>query len=280
MRRMNWASSWCSTGYLLGMGSIVDSSPAAPRRQTVNSEQIAAALRALLRGGLPVDLKRAGEVLPNLRSVVARSVHPDDLISRLDALNQLLVRFLAEAGDDERGEAVRGLFGVAKGTAARNLTQRRASAAALLGYDPDHFRKHVEPALLLELAVTIHRDLLRYKSRAKRATESLEPTGDTPSLNETHFTHQEELVSRIWEKVYALRAEHIAVGRRERAADAARMGLEIEEHREAVVATQEMLREFIMEYVRTYGDEMILHGDNAYAIAGLSPLLDWRPDTD
>lgn len=74
----------------------------------------------------------------------------------------------------------------------------RSAASGLLGYDPDHFRKQIEPKLIAELAVTVHRDLLRYKSRAKRAPASLEPTGDTPSLNEAHFTHQEELVSRIW----------------------------------------------------------------------------------
>jgi hypothetical protein len=259
------------------MGTIIDSSSAAPKRQTVNSEQIAAALRALLRGGLPVDLKRAGEVLPNLRSVVARSVHPDDLVSRLDALNQLLVRFLAEAGDDERGEAMRVLFGLAKGSGARNLTQRRASAAALLDYDPDHFRKHVEPALLLDLAVTIHRDLLRYKSRAKRApgslaSYSLEPTGDTPSLNETHFTHQEELVSRIWEKVYALRAEHIAVGRRERAAGAAALGLEIEEHRQAADRNRAYVDALVREFIDTYGEQFIQHGEVEYSIDAVRRL--------
>jgi hypothetical protein len=228
---------------------------------TVGPDAIAVELKRIVKRGLPVDLARAGAILPNLRSVVARSVHPDDLVSRLDALNQILVRFLAEEGNDERGEAIRFLFAVAKGARGKNLMQRRADAAAALGYDLDHFRKHVEPKLIGDLAVTVYRDLLRYKSRAKRAPASLEPTGDTPSLNETHFTHQEELVSRIWEKVYALRAEHIAVGRRERAANAGTMALEIAEHQEMAVREESALRALIDEYKTTYGEGLIRHGE-------------------
>lgn len=232
----------------------------------VGPDGVAAELKRIVKRGLPVDLSRAGVVLPNLRSVVARSVHPDDFVSRLDALNQLLVRFLVEVGDDEHGEAMRTLFALAKGSRGKNLMERRAAAAAILGYDPDHFRKHIEPKLLDELAVTIHRDLLRYKSRAKRAPESLEPTGDTPSLNETHFTHQEELVSRIWEKVYALRAEHIAVGRLQRAASAETMALEIAEHQEMAMREEGALRGLIDEYKTTYGEGLIRHGDVEWSI--------------
>jgi hypothetical protein len=215
-------------------------------------------------------------VLPNLRSVVARSIHPDDLVSRLDALNQLLVRFLVEMGDDEVGQAMRTLFAIAKGSKGTNLMQRRAAAAAALGKDPDHFRKHLDRPMIDGFAVTIHRDLLRYKSRAKRAPESLEPTGDTPSLNETHFTHQEELVSRIWEKVYALRVEHIAVGRRELAANADEMAHEIEEHKQAAVVEERMLHALIEEYMGTYGERLIMHGEiewDAEAILSLNARL-------
>lgn len=250
----------------MAASKIVDphGEPVVPTK--VGPAAVAVELKRILKRGLPLDLPRAGPILPNLRSVVARSVHPDDLVSRLDALNQLLVRLLAEAGDDGRGEAMRTLFAVAKGSRDKNLMQRRAEAAVLLGYDPDHFRKHVEPKLIADLAVTVHRDLLRYKSRAKRAPESLEPTGDTPSLNETHFTHQEELVSRIWEKVYALRAEHIAVGRRERAANAETMALEVAEHQEMAVHEESALRALIDEYKATYGDGLVKHGEVEWAL--------------
>ncbi len=241
-------------------------------RTTVGVATLAEELRLLTRKGLPAQLGKAGDVLPNLRSVLARSIHPDDAVSRLDALNQLLVRFLAEAGDDEPGEAMRVLFAVAKGTRGKNLSERRAQAAALLGYDPDHFRKHVEKQMIEEVAVTVHRDLLRYKARVKRAPESLETTGDTPSLTEMHFTHQEELVSRIWEKVYAWRAELIAVGRRERHQDAEAMGLEIEEHRQAAGHEESALRALIAEYVSTYGEGLILHGGNEFSVEGVRRL--------
>jgi len=252
--------------------TILDSpdEPVVPAK--VGPDTIAAELKRIVKRGLPLELARAGPILPNLRSVVARSVHPTDVVSRLDALNQLLARFLADAGDDGRGEATRILFAVAGGTRGTNLMDRRARAASVLGYDPDHFRKNIEPKLLVELAVTIHRDLLRYKSRAKRAPESLEPTGDTPSLNETHFTHQEELVSRIWEKVYALRAEHIAVGRRERAANAETMALEIAEHQEGAIDEERALRVLIDEYMTTYGKGLIRHGEVEFSVEALTHL--------
>lgn len=47
-------------------------------------------------------------------------------------------------------------------------------------------------------------------NRVKRAEESLEPTGDTPRLGPEHLTAEEELISRIWQHVYGLRAEVIA----------------------------------------------------------------------
>lgn len=252
---------------------IIDSARSIGQVVKVGPKDLALELRKLLRKGLPVDLARAGAVLPNLRSVAARSVHPDDLVSRLDALNHLLMRILAVPVDEPRAEAARVLFGVARGTAGRNLTQRRAATAALLGYDPDHFRKHIEPKIVDELAVALHRDLLRYKTRAARAPESLEPTGSTPSLNETHFTHQEELVSRIWEKVYALRAELIGAGRH-----SGEEGYELraEEHRQSALRVSDELRKLLGEYRDAYGDALILHGDLEFAAEGLGRLVSWQ----
>jgi hypothetical protein len=80
----------------------------------------------------------------------------------------------------------------------------------VLGYGHDHFRARKEAELVEAVAVLVQSDLLRYHTRVKRAVESLEPTGDTPRLDAEHLTHEEELVSRIWEHVYGLRAELIA----------------------------------------------------------------------
>lgn len=287
MRRPKWAFARSWSGHRVGIQTmsdnatskassterttIVDVAAEAPPKPKVTPDDIAVELKRIVRKGLPIDLPRAGSILPNLRSVVARSVHPDDVVSRLDALNQLLVRFLVELGDDETGQAMRVLFAVAKGSKGTNLMQRRASAAAALGKDPDHFRKHLEGSMIHEFAVTIHRDLLRYKSRVKRAPESLEPTGDTPSLDETHFTHQEELVSRIWENVYGLRAELIAVGRFQRSPNAQQMGILLEEHRQASLLRKRALRSLVDEYLTTYRDEMIQHGQLEYSLRAFSP---------
>lgn len=294
LRASNWASAWWQTGHEVGTPTddrrttraadndssrqSVDAEAEPPTRKKAGPTDIAAELKRIVRNGLPVDLARAGDVLPNLRSVIARSVHPSDLISRLDALNQLLARLLADAGEEPQAEAARTIFRVARGTGSLNLTQRRAAAASLLGYDPDHFRKHIEPKLIADLAETIHRDLLRYKARVKRAPESLQPTGDSPRLDEAHFTHQEELISRIWRHVYALRAELIAVGRRERAPDAELRSLEIEEHRQAAATEERNLRRLVGEYAETYGEALIRHGDSEYAAEGLVRLVEWTLD--
>src|SRR2546421_3843825 len=145
-------------------------------------------LRRLLRAGLPAGQAAAGEVLPNLRSVLARAVHPDVLLSRLDALNELLPRLIDQVQDETYAEAVRILFGLAAGTRRSSLTERRRRAAALLGYQVDHFRTRIEPEMLRAVAEVMQRDLLRYKSRVKRAVETLEPTGDTPKLGPEHLT--------------------------------------------------------------------------------------------
>ena len=99
-----------------------------------------------------------------------------------------------------------------------------------MGYDPDHLRKRIEPQLLELLAEALYDDLLRYKRRVRRAPTAEEPTGDTPMLTEEHLTHQEELISRIWQHVYGLRAELIASARL-----AAQPGYEsqAEDHRQA-----------------------------------------------
>src|SRR5687767_15749301 len=53
------------------------------------TEELAVALAGLLPRGLPATEATAGDVLPNLRSVYARAVHPDVRLSRIDALNEL-----------------------------------------------------------------------------------------------------------------------------------------------------------------------------------------------
>lgn len=230
-------------------------------------------LRKTLKPGLPMSEATAGDLLPNLRNVVARSIHPNDLLSRVDALNQLLVRLIVDLPDDELGPAAQVLFGIAKGWRGTTLTSRFEKCSELLGYDQDHFRKRVVPRIIELVAVELHRDLLQYKSRVRRAPAAEEPTGDTPGLREQDLTDQEELVSRIWQHVYGLRAEVIAVGRL-----SGQKGFEakVEDHRQAATRVYRELRRLIDAYVEAYGERFIRHGDAEYDVEGIVRLIGWR----
>lgn len=239
----------------------------------VTAEQLVTELTLVSRKGLPASQKAAGEVLPNLKSVFARSIHPDQLISRLDALNNLIPALFGKLGDENYQEAARMLFGLALGTRGSLLSERRRQAAALLGYNVDHFRTRVEPEIIAAVAKEMIRDLLRYKSRVKRAAESMEPTGDTPTLTAEDLTAEEELVSRIWQHVYGLRAELIAHLRLK-----GQEGYEgqAEDHRQAAVREESQLKELIQDYAGTYGKQLIRHQQVEFAVEGLERVARWR----
>lgn len=241
--------------------------------QDVGQEQLAGELARLLRRGLPATEASAGRVLPSLKSVFARAVHPDELLSRLDALNNLLPQLIGKLEDETYREAVRMVFGLAPGTRRATLTARRRQAADLLGYSVDHFRARIEPEMVRAVAEEVLRDLLRYKGRVKRAVETLEPTGDTPMLTVEHLTAEEELVSRIWSRVYGLRAELIAHLRLQ---DQAGYAGQAEDHRQAAMREHEELRQLIQEYVKTYGKRLMSHGEAEFAVEGLERLAGWR----
>ncbi len=239
----------------------------------VTQEQLVEELRRLLHRGLPATEDTAGAVLLNLKSVFARAVHPRERLSRLDALNALLPRLLDKLEDETYREATRNLFGVAAGTRGTTLTARRRQAAAVLNYNVDHFRSRIENELVTALAEEVLRDLLRYGSRIKRAAESMEPTGDTPRLDPEDLTAEEELVSRIWQHVYGLRAEMIA---HLRIVQHAGYEGQAEDHRQAVLRQEATLRKLVREYTETYGKALIRHGEAEYAVEGLERLAGWK----
>ncbi len=193
----------------------------------------------------------------------ARAVISADQESRLHALNALLPRLIATIEDDVFRESVQTLFALAPGARGANRTERRRRAAALLHYSLSHFREEIEDNLVEAVARLVHDDLLRYTSRVKRASESLEPTGDTPRLGPEHLTHEEELVSRIWQHVYGLRAELIAALRLN---EVDGFEAQAEDHRQAALREQKRLRELIAEYTDTYGDELIRHGEAEFSV--------------
>jgi hypothetical protein len=241
--------------------------------EEVPAAKLVAALHAVIKaGGLPTSEKSGGDLLVNLRSVYARAVVPADAHSRLAALNELLPRLIATIGDPLYREALQILFALAPGSRGTNLTTRQRRAAELLDYSFDHFRDEIQAQLLNSLATLIQDDLLRYRRRVRRTAESLEPTGDTPRLGSEHLTHEEELVSRIWQHVYAVRAETIASLRL-----SAQEGYEgqVEDHRQALKRQQAELQRLLKEYVDTYGKSLIKHGEAEFGVEALERLARW-----
>jgi hypothetical protein len=238
---------------------------------SATSEVLAGSLRNVIADGLPCNVDVAGPLL-QLRSVYARAVVPNDLLSRLQALNELLPRLIARLNDTRYREATQTLFGLAAGTRGTSLTARRRQAAEILGYSAAHFRTDIEADVIHAVAVALHDDLLRYQSRVKRASESVEPTGDTPALGPEHINAEEELISRIWQHVYGLRAELIATLR---LGTAEGFEAQAEDHRQAGLRQQEELRKLISEYSETYGATLIRHGETEFAVEALERLAGW-----
>lgn len=249
-----------------------EDTPSSTKRTTIDIDGLARELSQVVRKGLPASERTAASVLPNLRNVVARAVHPDDAASRVAALNDVLPKMVGQLSDDTYREAATILFGLAPGTRGTALMARRRQAATLVGMSAEHFRKAGEPEMLTAVAELLYRDLLRYKSRVKRSVASLEPTGDTPKLEIDDLTAEEELISRIWASVYLLRAETIAHLRLVREP---RYEGQAEDHRQASARVHEELRALIAEYVRTYGP-LIRHGEAEFATEALERLAGWR----
>lgn len=242
-----------------------------PTEETTTAD-LAEALTVLIEKGLPATEESAGMLL-DLRSVYARAVVPSDRRSRLTAFNELLPRLIAAMGDPVYREAVQMLFGLAPGTRGTLLTPRRRQAAERLGYSLDHFRTRIESEVLAGVANTIYDDLLRYRSRVKRSSESLEPTGDTPRLGPEHLTHEEELISRIWQHIYGLRAEFIAY---RRLATEDGYQSQAEDHRQAALSQEHALADLLGEYKTTYGKTLIRHGEAEFAVEALERLAGWK----
>lgn len=210
----------------------------------------------------------------DLRGVSARAVIPDDCTARVDALDKLLRRMLKKLpGEPKRLAAAEGLFG-ARGTTGQTLTARRGKAAALLGYDPDHFRKRIEPAIVADVQWLLEQDALQYRPRG-RLQPPAEASGDTPviasdDLSDPERAQHEVLLSRIWSDVYGLRAELI-----ERATLSTVVGPGASA--EAAVGALWFLARLLTNldcYLDQYG-ERILHGDAEYNAESLVRLAGW-----
>ncbi len=227
-----------------------------------------------MRRGLPVTPDRAPNVLLQLRGVRARTIKPDDFLSCVKALDELLEALLLALGDSEEAQALQILFAVHASERGVNLTDRRARASRVgsWNYHLDHFPQHIEPRLLRDLGWLIHEDSQNYTPRTKYAPALTEISGDSPSLTAADVNEQEELLSRIWALVYELRAEliHKAALEDSRANEDALLEASLTE---LWVVARLLTR--IHEYLERYGDR-ILHGDAEYHVEGLIRLAGWR----
>jgi hypothetical protein len=261
VRRADWAGTRADSGHEVGMATTNH-----PLSRVVGMDDLALELSRLLRSGLPLSDRTAGLVLPNLRNVVARSIHPDDPISRIDSLNTLLTRLLTDFEHERFGQPARILFGAAAGMGGTNLTQRRRKAAVHLGYDLDHLRKRVEPEIVRAVADLLYRDMLRYK---KRITAS-DRTSAYPvwALTDEDYTVDEELTCLVWKYAYAVRAELIGARRQD-----TEPGYEtrVAQHLDLAEKNAILLRRAIVNYRRLFGS-VILHGGLEYRVEALASL--------
>lgn len=239
-------------------------------RITVNRDRLIPDLKKVIRKGLPItEVEDTGEFLLHLRNVASRSIDPQDIYGRLDALNYLLPKLINAIDDNQLGPAARILFGMADSTRGSTLTVRRERCAAMLDYDLDHFRKRVELQILERVALEVHRDLVRYRRRLRRPVEAFETTRPTPGLLSEDVSREEELLSRIWQHLYAVRAEEIAIRLAITEVDRSRH----QEHQEAAALA---LQQHIRKYLDVYGREYISDGHLEYSVQGLERLVVWR----
>ncbi|MEA2901391.1 MAG: hypothetical protein QOH36_1278 [Actinomycetota bacterium] len=241
----------------------------ASRQVALSSADLVRELRRVIRHGLPTDQRRVGELLPHLRSVVARATHPDDLLSRIDAFNNLIPKVIDEIADERTAQAARILLGLADGSAGTTLTVRRQRCAVLLEYDFDHFRKRVEQRILWSVAEGLHRDLVNYRATVRRAATAYQIGRPTPTLGRDEITPEDELLSRIWQRLYEVRAETIATHLANEEVIAA-------ERRGAAQLAAKELQALVDDYVATYGRQYIKQGDLEYAVDGIERLVIWK----
>lgn len=239
-------------------------------------EAMTAALRLLVRPGLPVAPELVDDVLLDLPGVSARATNPDDRGSRVAAFEGLLRWCLARFDDESLTDAARALFGIRPGVSGTTLTQRREIAAAASGHEVHHFRKRIEPRLLGLLAWALRRDSDEYAmTRAvapalAKASARLRIPADPFAWESAEHA---ELLSRLWSGVYLLRAELLGLARaRSMRAEPAAL----------VAAACTALRRYAQllalaqRYRAAYGD-VLLHADTGLTPEGLADLAGWTP---
>jgi hypothetical protein len=243
-------------------------------------DELVAALRPIVRRGLPVTPATADDRLLALRGVWARSIDPDDRLYRVRGLDRLLRELLTNYPDDEGlAEAAQTLFGMAPGSRGTNMTARRKRIALEQHFTEDHVRKEVELKIVRQVAWLIHLDSQTYTPRSRGVPPPIAVSGDTPQiapedLQSRERLEHEEALSRLWALVYALRAEILSVDRLKRFPpdEGAEESLDVSrQRRDRLVAS---LGQSIDDYVERWG-ERIVHGEAEFDVRRLVRLAGW-----
>lgn len=244
---------------------------------TAHTSPTAEDLRLLLRRGLPASGDTITDRLLELPGVIARAAAPDRA-SRVEVFNSLLRQVIARLPEPQTSLATATLFGDWTGTTGTTLTERRVGAATVLSRDPDHFRKHIEPRILGDVAAALAADSARMLTTSAMPPRLMpvlvEPAGLPKDIWAWEAVEHEEHISRLWASVYALRAELLAC---ERLASFDPSGSELGDAADAALWRLGQLHVAIRAYRRGYGNRL-LHGDIApealIGLAGWSPPLD------
>ncbi|MFD2422490.1 hypothetical protein [Amycolatopsis pigmentata] len=242
-------------------------------RKSPADAQLVAAVRRLLRYGLPVTPASADAVLLDLRGVVARAVDPTDTASLTTALDGTLRGLLARFPDVRYASAARALFGLSPAEPGQNLTVRRDLAAEQAGHEAHHFRKRVEPKLIEKIAWELLTDADRF-TRSPMIAPRLAPVGHRQLVQADPFAWEvaehEEHLARLWSAIYAARAELLAV---ERLISLRADRMEI--LRTAVTAAWRWAtaRAEAISYTTAFVPEAGVSADEVVALAGWTPAL-------
>ena len=248
-----------------------------PIKELINS------LTRIVSSGLPVGPAFGDDNLLGLRGVVARSIDSSDRLSRVKTLDDLLRRLVSTYPDDVLCDAASELFGIALGSRGASLTLRRERAARTAGFSTDHFRKNIEPKIVLEVAWLLHRDSQNYVPRERATPPPLEISGDTPAVafgdvSDKDRNEHEETLSRLWAHVYALRAEILKVERlKQWPHDVTELSTSQEVLLKAIAARDREVKAvkiLIERYIEKYG-ESIEHGDGEFNARALLRLAGW-----
>jgi hypothetical protein len=232
-------------------------------------------LRPLLRRGLPADARVVPERVLMLPGVTAQAA-TGERVSRVAAFDALLRTLLARFPDQRLAAAAQALFGLSLGMAGATLTARRSAAAVACGREAHHFRKHLEPRILDQLAAAVAADsdgLVIRQAVAPVLLPAAGPTALPPEVFAWEVTEQAEQLARLWSGVYALRAELLAC---QRLASMDPCGPAVTEAAQHVLWHTARLHAAVAGYRRAYGNRL-LHAQvppgALVALAGWAPPL-------